>query len=126
MIAEKLGPRVRKNFFPPEPDRLFAALRAVAHDERGAVERVAVSFMQTLMQMALDERKLVAHLFIHGCRTQLPDNIHISLDIVRRDLDVAPTEIVERFRAMASLGIYARQRVAAAEVTTPGNSGWRH
>lgn len=32
------------------------------------------------------------------------DNIHISVDILRRELDIAPTAIVERLRVMASLG----------------------
>jgi hypothetical protein len=68
------------------------------------VERIAVSFMQTLMRMTVDERRLVVHIFAEGCRTQLPENIHISLDIVRRDLGIAPTALVERLRAMASIG----------------------
>jgi hypothetical protein len=104
LISEKLGPRVREKFFPPEPDKLFADLGATSPDERLAVERVAVSFMQTLMRMTLDERRLVAHLFGEGCRTQLPENIHISLDIVRRDLGMTPTAIVETIRAMTSIG----------------------
>lgn len=104
LISEKLGPRVRSKFFPPEPDKLFAAVGVSSPDGRQAVERIAVSFMQTLMRMTVDERRLVAHIFAEGCRTQLPDNIHISLDILRRDLDVAPTAIMERLRAMASLG----------------------
>jgi hypothetical protein len=104
LISEKLGPRVRAKFLPPEPDKLFAALGVSSPGERTAVERIAVSFMQTLMRMTVDERRLVARIFAEGCRTQLPDNIHISLDILRRDLDIAPTAIIERLRAMASLG----------------------
>ncbi len=104
LISKKLGPRVRKNFFPPEPDKLFSALGTASPDERHAVERIAVSFMQTLMRMTVDERRLVIHIFTEGCRTQLPDNIHINLDIVRRDLGIAPTALVERLRAMASIG----------------------
>ena len=104
LISEKLGPRIREKFFPPEPDKLFVALDATSPDEHNAVERVAISFMQTLMRMTAEERRLVAHLFAEGCRTQLPDNIHISLDIVRRDLGIAPTAVVETMRAMASIG----------------------
>lgn len=104
LISKKLGPRIRAKYFPPQPDKLFAALGTSSPHERYAVERIAVSFMQTLMRMTGDERRLVARIFAEGCRTQLPDNIHISLDILRRDLDVAPTAIIERLRAMASLG----------------------
>jgi hypothetical protein len=104
LISKKLGPRVRNKFFPPEPDKLFSALGAASPHERHAVERIAVSFMQTLMRMTVDERRLVVHIFAEGCRTQLPENIHISLDLVRRDLCIAPTALVERLRAMASIG----------------------
>lgn len=104
LIFEKLGPRVRHRFFPPEPDKLFTAFGANAADERDAIKRIAASFMQTLMRMTVEERRLTAHIFAHGCRTQLPDNIHISLDIVRRDLGIAPAAVVEALRAMASIG----------------------
>lgn len=56
------------------------------------------------MRMTVDEHRLVAPIFTEGCRTQLPDNMHISLDIMRRDLGIAPSAIVERMRAMASIG----------------------
>lgn len=104
LIAEKLGPRVRAKFFPPEPDKLFAALGATSAQERHAVERVAVSFMQTLIRMTVEERRLVAQVFSEGCRTRLPDDVHISLDVVRRDLGLAPAAVVESLRAMSSLG----------------------
>lgn len=104
LISEKLGPRVREKFFPPQPDNLFAAIGATSLDEQHAVERIAISFMQTLMRMTTDERRLVAHLFAEGCRTQLQDNIHISLDIVRRDLGIAPMAIIESLQAMTSIG----------------------
>ncbi|MDQ2709185.1 MAG: TIR domain-containing protein [Actinomycetota bacterium] len=104
LIAAKLGPRVRETFFPPEPDKLFDALGVDTLAEQDTVQTIAHSFMQSLIRMTAAERKLVAHLFAQGCRTQLPDNIHIDLDIVRRDLHLAPTEIVERVRALASLG----------------------
>jgi hypothetical protein len=104
LISDKLGPRVRKSFLPPEPDKLISVLGASSPDERHAVERIAISFMQTLMRMTVDERRLVAHIFSEGCRTQLPGNIHISLDIMCRDLGIVPSALVERMRAMASIG----------------------
>lgn len=91
-------------FFPPEPDKLFVTFDAEAANEREAIRRVAASFMQTLVRMTIEERKLIAQIFAHGCRTQLPDNIHISLDIVRRDLGIAPAAVVEHLRAMISIG----------------------
>ena len=57
--SEKLGPRVREKFFPPQPDKLFEALFASTPVERDAVERIARSFMQTLLRMTVDERRLI-------------------------------------------------------------------
>lgn len=104
LISEKLGPRVRKNYFPPEPDKLYAEFGARSAEERDAISRIAISFMQTLLRTTVDERSLIAHIFAEGCRTQLPDNVHISLDIVRRDLDITPAAVVESMRGMTSLG----------------------
>jgi hypothetical protein len=78
LISEKLGPRVREKFFPPVPDKLFEALGVETLQECEAVERIAVSYMQTLLRMTVEERRLIAHLFAEGCRTQLPDNVHVS------------------------------------------------
>jgi len=104
VISEKLGPRVRKKFFPPEPDKLLAAFSPASTEERDAIKRIAASFMQTLIRMSVEERRLIAQIFAEGCRTQLPNNIHISLDIVRRDLGIAPAAVVESLRGMTSLG----------------------
>jgi hypothetical protein len=41
--------------------------------------------MKALMRMTVDERKLMAHVFTGGCPADLPEQIHINLDIVRRD-----------------------------------------
>jgi hypothetical protein len=114
LLVEKLGPRVRKNFIPPEPDLLVSALAADSDDEQRAVHSIATSFMRVLTRMTANERKLVAHIFAEGCREDLPDNMHMSLDLLRRDFGVAPTEIVERIRAMTSLGFEQEIRTAEA------------
>lgn len=104
LIVEKLGPRVRHKFFPPEPDLLYSVFGAGSAEDQGAIEAVAHSFMQTLVRMTTEERRLVAHILAEGCRTQLPDNVHISLDIVRRDLGFTPSDVLERLTGMGSLG----------------------
>lgn len=104
LISEKLGPRVRRKFFPPDPDKLYAAFDADSVSERDAIRMIATSFMQTLIRMTVEERRLIAEIFIEGCHTQLPDNIHISLDLVRRDLGIAPAAAVDSLQGMASIG----------------------
>jgi hypothetical protein len=59
-------------------------------EECDAAEGIALSFMQTQMRMAVEERRLIAHLFAEDCRTQMPDNVHLNMDIVRRDLASRP------------------------------------
>jgi hypothetical protein len=104
LISEKLGPRVRANFFPPEPDKLYVEFGADSAETREAIRRISISFMQTLLRMTVEERRLIAHVFAEGCRTQLPDNVHISLDIVRRDLGIAPAGVIDSLKGMAALG----------------------
>jgi len=113
LIVEKLGPRVREKFFPPDPDKLFEALDATTAEERAVVERIARSFMQTLTRMTDDERKLIAHVFAEGCRSQMPGNVHLSLDVLRRDLGIAPAEVMDRIDALVSIGFDATVRVDA-------------
>ena len=55
-------------------------------------------------------------------REDLPDNIHISLDLLRRDLAVAPTEIVESMRAMTALGFEQEIRTAEHHVIVVSSS----
>ena len=104
LILNKLGPRRRQRFYPPIPDKLFEALGVELEPELDASDAVARSFMDTLIRMTVEERRLVAHLFGEGCRSELPDNIHMSLDIVRRDLGIAPADTMERLRGLHSLG----------------------
>jgi hypothetical protein len=47
----------------------------------------------------------LAHILKEGCTTQLPENIHMSLDLLRREIGMPPAEIVSMLRSMASLGI---------------------
>ncbi|MGN7136939.1 toll/interleukin-1 receptor domain-containing protein [Streptomyces pseudogriseolus] len=104
LIREKLGPRVRANFFPPNPDRLFEALELETAEEKESVFAVAQSFVQSFRRMTVDERELVAFIFLNGCPSQMPENMHIELDIVRRDLGLPFQESIEKLRRLSTLG----------------------
>ena len=110
MIREKLGPPVRKNFLPPDPDRLFEAIDA--HDERQQeeVRGRAASALDRLTRMTEQERIVLFEAFYHGCPTDLPDNMHISLDLLRRETGLAPSEIMSILRGMSSLGVESEIR----------------
>lgn len=110
LIQSKLGPRPRKNYFPPVPDRLFAALGATSADEKDAVLEIAQSFMGSLLRMTPEERRLLASIFASGCRSEMPNNVHIDLDLLRRDLGHTPAEALSILRRMGSLGIELEMR----------------
>jgi hypothetical protein len=62
--------------------------------------------------MNVNERELVAEIMGAGCTEELPDNVHISLDLVRRDTGMPPAEVLEILRGLSSVGIH----ITAAEV----------
>jgi hypothetical protein len=112
LIQTKLGPRSYRNFFPPVPDKLFEALDAETDEQREAVQFIGLSFMRALRRMTVQERNLLAEIFVIGCKEELPENVHVSLDLVRRDLEVAPAECLTLLRGMRSLGVMVALRRA--------------
>lgn len=110
MVRKKLGAREHRNFFPPIPDKLFEAVDAVDEDEKEAVTAVAYSFMQSLQRMSTLERRLIAEIFKAGCPAELPVNMHISLDLVRRDLRMPPAETLRTLRGLRSVGFVITTR----------------
>lgn len=103
-IVAKLGPRVRQNYLPPVPDKLYDALELSANEEI-VVNLRAESLMTSLMRMTVEERRALVTAFRLGCPTELPDDIHVSVDLLRRETDTAPAEIVELLRGLGSLGV---------------------
>ncbi|MGI5487969.1 toll/interleukin-1 receptor domain-containing protein [Microtetraspora malaysiensis] len=110
LICDKLGRPLKKNHFPHNPIALFDALQVVDDAERAYVEAVGRSFMREMTRTALDERRLIGHIFLMGCHSHLPDNVHISLDIVRRDLSISPNQVLETLRRLDSLGFEFKLR----------------
>lgn len=105
LIVQKLGPSVRKNYFPPTPDRLYRKLGARKKKDKEAVDLLARDFLQAQFRMTSDERVLIGHIFvIDGCGSQLPDNVHVSLDLLRRRLGHPPSETLDMLSNMRSIG----------------------
>jgi hypothetical protein len=104
LIDKKLGPRMRRNFLPPKPDRLFDALGLVGEDEQEEAVLRAGAFLTTLTRMTEEERFLVFKLFLEGCPSELPDNIHINVDFLRRTTNLAPSEALSMLQGISSLG----------------------
>lgn len=106
LICEKLGDAPKERFFPPFPDKLFKRLRVRSMKSRRQAEMRARDFFGVLNRMSADERDLVFHVFFHGCPVELPDNIHIDLDLLRRISGFVPGKIVRLLGGLRSLGFY--------------------
>ena len=85
LILKKLGNPLRQNYLPPVLDRLFERLGIEDDNEAQECARSqAWSFFEALCRMTSDERNAVLSLIRFGCPADLPQNIHINVDLLRR------------------------------------------
>ncbi len=115
LIKRKLGPRQRDNFLPPSLDRLFEDLELVDEDDRELFARTAYQFFRALKRLDEDERRVVFLLFMGACPAELPDNVHMSLDLLSRDTGFPPSQLVELFSGMSPVGFSSHLRDPAAD-----------
>jgi hypothetical protein len=109
LIARRVGRRNRRFFVPPVPDRLFDSLKVRSFKKMEAVHSQAEAFVDLLERLSQDERQLVLTIVRYGCPARLPENVHISLDEVRRRSSFTEPQILRLAGGMAALGIYARE-----------------
>jgi len=109
-VCEKLGPRQRKNFLPPVLDRLHARLHVTGADEKDRISNIALSFFEAFQRMSPEERKVVSALCIHGCCADLPENVHVNLDLLRRVTGFPVAKTRKLIAGLRSLGFYSSPR----------------
>ena len=105
MIEKKLGKQIRQNYLPPTLDRLFERLEIV--DDREAQSEaydIAWSFLDSLRRMTAEERQAVIALIQHGCPADIPDNIHINTDLLRRHTGMSVARLKRLLGGIRSLG----------------------
>ncbi len=110
LIIKKIGAPVRKNYFPPVPDKLFSRVGAGSDKTQDFVIDDAWAFMRALKRMSADERKVIFEFFLHGCQTELPDDVHISIDLLRRETGFATNRLKRLLGGLQSLGFYTSMR----------------
>ncbi|WP_346051868.1 MULTISPECIES: toll/interleukin-1 receptor domain-containing protein [Amycolatopsis] len=115
LIAEKLGPRQLSNFYPPTPDRLFKEMGLKTKKEKDIVDTIARSFRYVLERMDSGEREVVVGIMLTGCRMDLPKNLHIETDLLRRNIEMPPAEIIQILDGLRSLGFKYKQRPAGGK-----------
>ena len=105
LIAEKLGKQARMNYMPPTLDRLYERL-GIAEDA-GARDEVfshSHSFFEVLRRMSAQERVAVISLIRFGCPGELPANIHIHADLLRRLTGMSIARLQRLLGDVRSLG----------------------
>lgn len=110
LVIKKIGVRARKNYLPPIPDRLYARLGARSAKARGHIGDDAREFMSALKRMSPDEREVVFEFVLNGCPAELPTNVHINIDLLRRYTGFAPNKLTRLLAGLQSLGFYTSLR----------------
>ena len=87
-------------------DRLFERLEIDEddHETQASVESQAWSFFEALRRMTLDERNVVFSLIRFGCYTDMPDNVHINTDYLRRLTGKSVIRLTRLLSGLRSLG----------------------
>ena len=113
LIAGKLGKETRQHYLPPTLDRLFESL-GIEEDQRAQTHArsQALSFFQVLRRITPDERDAVISLIRFGCPSSLPDDIHISADLLRRYTDKSLARLKRLLGGVSSLGFECSIREA--------------
>ncbi len=122
LIREKIGDRPQEEYFPPIPDRLFARLRAKTERAQDRIHVQALVFFEALQRMSPDERLVVTTAFRRGCIGELPDNVHVDLDLLRRYTGFPVAKLKRLLGGLRSLGFYCSLRDAHGCEDTIGGS----
>lgn len=85
IVESKLGQRVRSNYLPPTLDKMYECLDIGDDpDLQSEVEAHARAFFEVLRRMSPEEREAVINLVRFGCPSEMPENLHINTDLLRR------------------------------------------
>ena len=105
LALQKLGDPVRQDYLPPVLDRLYERLGIEDdHEAQVTAQSHAGSFFKVLHRMTPDERNVVFSMIRFGCPADLPQNVHIDVDFLRR-LSGKPVARLKRLLGgMRSLG----------------------
>lgn len=110
MIQQKIGRRQTNNYLPPIPDRLFDALSAEDENERDLIYSHASTFLSVLRRMTDEERFVMFQFILNSCPAELPENIHLNIDLLRRCTGFATQKLKRILGNLQSLGFFTSFR----------------
>ena len=108
VVKEKVGPIMRAEFFPEEPDRLFEAIGDKTIKQREKTYICARHFFIALTLMTPEERWLLALAIASTCPDGPPDNVHLDIEYFGRLAKLSPKKIISKFARLECLGIETR------------------
>ena len=121
MIIEKLGKRQTTKFLPPIADRLYKALNARTARGKSIIINHAQKFFETLCRMNDEERLVVFTFFAICCPSELPNNVHVNINLLCRHTEFSPRKIKRILGNIRSLGFSVAVRDDTE--TDPGQIG---
>jgi hypothetical protein len=112
IIVQKVGLHERRYYIPPAPNKLFSELGICNNpDAEENARSDATEFLQALKRMSQEERDIVIMFISNGCSTQLPRNIHINVDLLRRLTGKSPARLRRILGNLRSLGFICNCKV---------------
>ena len=111
LVVKKLGNSLRRNYLPPVLDRLYSSLD-IDNDRKAmrATNRQAHHFLRALRRMTPEERSVIMALMRFGCPAELPSNIHINADLLRRITGKSVPKLKRLLGGVKSLGFECSMR----------------
>jgi len=110
MLLDKLRPQKlielqkQTNYLPADLEIHLEKLNPTDSSSRHGYELVSRAFFNALGRTAVDERLAILTIFTEGCPHNLPDEIHISFDLLRRITGWPIFQLRETLRNLSSLG----------------------
>jgi hypothetical protein len=104
-VTQKLEPRILTNFLPAKCDRLYKELKVGNFRDKRVIQRRAQEFLKAIERMSKPERLIFLSAIYYGCPTELPANIHVSVDFLKRCTGFPAANIKRLLTGMGSLGI---------------------
>jgi hypothetical protein len=108
LIKNKIGPIRRYNFFPDEPDVLYNNLKAKSRKKKETIKILAQRFFDNLILMTLEERRLLYETIAHSCPAGRPDNVHLNIEFLSRNVERSIEEIEAMYSRLGCFDIIAK------------------
>lgn len=105
LIKHKIGPIRRAEFFPEEPDVLFAELKIKSKKRKNDLKLLAYHLFEQLKLMTIEERNLLFETAANSCPAGFPDNVHLNIDYLSRIVGKSLNEIEAIYSRLDCLGI---------------------